>query len=352
MGLILSLLASHLDGFAQFYSENIYDNIVSSIGRLCGKVPFSVVEILLYIFILVAVSPAIIIPVRWIVLKCCRKSSVNLTTAIKKYAACLVLTAGILFFVYETNCGVNYYRTSFSDSTGIRVENYTSDQLAQVCLILTDHVNDYAELVTRDQDGVMYCDDQKVTVYSVFAMDAAGKIYPELQGYYPPPKGLLAPWILSVQKVTGIYSPFTVEANYNTGMTGYNIPFTACHELSHLRGYMKEEEANFIAWLACMESESPEFQYSGALRGWISCMNLLYSSDWQQWKAIRVQLHPNVEADLQANREFWNRYDGKAAQIAEKVNDSYLKANGQSDGIRSYSRMVDLITAYYLLQIT
>ena len=29
------------------------------------------------------------------------------------------------------------------------------------------------------------------------------------------------------------------------------------------------------------------------------------------------------------------------------MNDAYLKANGQKNGLRSYGRMVDLLLAYY-----
>ena len=32
-------------------------------------------------------------------------------------------------------------------------------------------------------------------------------------------------------------------------MPFYNIPHTICHELSHLKGYMREDEANFIGYL-------------------------------------------------------------------------------------------------------
>ena len=77
-------------------------------------------------------------------------------------------------------------------------------------------------------------------------MFSLGATYPELSGYYPQPKGLLFPAFLSVQNLSGIYSPFTIEANYNSAMVSYNLPFTICHELSHLRGFMQEEEANFI----------------------------------------------------------------------------------------------------------
>ena len=107
-------------------------------------------------------------------------------------------------------------------------------------------------------------------------MFSLGATYPELSGYYPQPKGLLFPAFLSVQNLSGIYSPFTIEANYNSAMVSYNLPFTICHELSHLRGFMQEEEANFIAYLASSQSDYKEFQYSGSLMGWIYCMNVLY----------------------------------------------------------------------------
>ena len=34
-------------------------------------------------------------------------------------------------------------------------------------------------------------------------------------------------------------------------------------------------------------------------------------------------------------------------EIADKVNDAYLKANDQADGTKSYGRVVDLLLAEY-----
>lgn len=174
-----------------------------------------------------------------------------------------------------------------------------------------------------------------------------GTIYPEMEGYYPIPKGLTFPYILSVQKLSGIYSPFTIEANYNSAITEYNLPFTACHELSHLRGFMQEQEANFIAYLACILSDDLAFQYSGYLSGWIYATNQLYRNDYEAYKEVAEQLSASARVDLSANNQFWKQYNGKIAEIADEVNDTYLKANGQSDGVKSYNRMVDLMVAYY-----
>ena len=171
--------------------------------------------------------------------------------------------------------------------------------------------------------------------------------YPDMKGYYPHPKPVCVSEILSYQNLSGVYSPFTIEANYNGDMQDYNIPFTACHELSHLRGFMQEQEANFIAFLACSGSEEEAFAYSGYLMGWILCMNVLYRADYDAWEEVRSQLPQEAEQDLKLNREFWAEYDGRIAEVSNRVNDTYLKANGQSDGVKSYNRMVDLIVAYY-----
>ena len=177
-------------------------------------------------------------------------------------------------------------------------------------------------------------------------MQELAEKFPSLEGYYPRPKKLIDSEILSYQGRTEIYSPFTVEANFNGDMTAYNIPFTACHELSHLRGFMQEEEANFIAFLACTGSERTDFQYSGYLSGWVYCMNALYRADQESWREVRPLLAEEAEPDLEANGAFWDAYEGRISETADRINDTYLKVNGQADGVRSYGRMADLIVAY------
>ena len=51
---------------------------------------------------------------------------------------------------------------------------------------------------------------------------------------------------------------------------------------------------------------------------------------------------------MKANNAFWDRFDGPVAETAEQANDSYLKAGGISEGVRSYDLVVDLITKYEL----
>lgn len=342
-GGLLSVLSGHIPGMGEWYSTHIYPLIVGSVGRLFGLLPFSASEIGLYLLILTVITTGI-----YTLIKILRKKSRPLSALY--YLSGLFLTAAVLMTLYVLNCGINYRRISFSQISGIETGPYTLEELKEVCVWLTDEVNRYALTVERGADGTMVLEAPEGKA-AVAAMNRLGEIYPALSGYYPQPKGLIVSEILSYQKLSGIYSPFTVEANYNKDMTDYNIPFTACHELSHLRGFMQEEEANFIAFLACNVSERTDFLYSGYLLGWIYATNALYAADKDAWNDIGGRLEPQVYADLSANNKFWKSYEGTVAKVSAKVNDTYLKANGQKDGVLSYNRLVDLLIVYYQSQV-
>ena len=349
-------LAAGKPQFAEWYSENIYPAFVDSIGRLWGIFPFSVSELVLYILIAAFVLSLAVMVTKSVKSmkekKKFRRQSTD--TAVSSGAAraaaswlsCILLATGILAFLYTICCGINYHRRSFSEEEGIVTYRYTAQELKDVCLWLTEEVNALSGEVDRGSSGVMTLEAPEGEG-AVEAMRDLAEEFPALEGYYPQPKKLLVSEILSYQGLTGIYSPFTVEANYNGDMTAYNIPFTACHELSHLRGFMQEEEANFIAFLACIGAERTDFQYSGYLSGWVYCMNALYRADHESWQEVRPLLAEEAGPDLEADSAFWDEYEGRISETADKINDTYLKVNGQADGVRSYSRMVDLIVAYF-----
>lgn len=354
---ILMVCARQVPGFAEWYAVHIYQKLTAVTGRVTGLAPFSVVEIGLYVLL-------ILLPVTGVgaVVKSVRFGQGGENALC--WASGLFLTASALLFLYAANCGVNYQRESFSEKTGLAAKQYTAEELKQVCLWLTEEVNALAGQVERGGSGEMILaapaeekNDAAAAEYeemplqvlgdtAVQAMTDLAEEYPDMKGYYPHPKPVCVSEILSYQNLSGVYSPFTIEANYNADMVDYNIPFTLCHELSHLRGFMQEEEANFIAFLACIGSDNRDFEYSGYLTGWVYCMNALRRADAEEWQQVREWLDEAAEADLRENSRFWEYYDGAVAEVSDKVNDTYLKANGQSEGVQSYGRMVDLIIAY------
>ena len=335
---ILQLLARKTLWFGTWYIETIFPVFVNTVGRVMAVFPFSVVEFGLY---------GIILWVIWITIssiyKCARKKG-KVFILLGDWIHKVLTAAAILLMVYTMTCGINYYAESFSAKEGFSVQKSSKEELVELCNYLVDQVNEAAVGLSLEDGGMLLTVD--VQQEAVKAMQAAGEIYESLAGYYPQPKPVLVSRILSVQQLCGVYSPFTVEANYNQEMTDYNIPSTACHELSHLTGFAREDEANFIAYLACMASDSAEFNYSGAMLAYIHSINALYSTgDYEAWSAVRSRLCDTALRDLAANNAFWDRFEGKVAEVSNQVNNTYLQMNDQSDGVKSYGRMVDLLLA-------
>ena len=47
------------------------------------------------------------------------------------------------------------------------------------------------------------------------------------------------------------------------------------------------------------------------------------------------------------NSAFWATHENSASEIQDQLNDAYLKSNGQSDGIRTYSHLTTLMLLWY-----
>lgn len=320
---ILQAAARMAPGFATWYAHTVYPVLVGVIGRFFGIFPFSVVEFgmyLLAVFCIVYGGRFIRQPLRLL--------------------SRTLFLCGLLLFLYTANCGINYSAMAFSQYAGLKTGQYTVEELTQLCEYLVEQVNENAVDESYSTQRMEWRRE------GVRAMQAAGEEFAVLGGYYPRPKQVTVSWILSVQQLCGIYAPFTIEANFNGAMPDYNIPHTICHELSHLKGFMREDEANFIGYLACTASDNQAFRYSGYLTGWVYAGNALARVDMDAYRELMEQLCDQAKLDLRENSAFWNRYEGRVAEAANQINDTYLKMNRQTDGVQSYGRMVDLMLAY------
>ncbi len=307
-----------------------------------GLAPFSVGEILVYALIALLLFSII----RFVIHMIHRKGKRGQTTA--KFAINLLCAASVLFFLFTIDCGINYYRSTFAQTCGLEVKASQKAELVRLCGNLAANSNSLRTKTKTDGNSVMELHARSFAENAQqarSALDGLSKTYPLLRPGYSAPKPVLASQLMSHCNITGMFFPFTFEANVNTDVPEYTIPFTMCHELSHLRGFMREDEANFIAYLACRSSSNADFQYSGAVTAFTYASNALFSADSNTAGKIYSELSSGVRRDLQFNDQYWDRFKGPAANAATSVNNSYLKANSQNDGVQSYGRMVDLLLA-------
>lgn len=251
-------LLSRIKSFSDYYDDNIFRYISQPYCRLTGLFPFSVGEILIplaIIIVLVAVVTLILLPFL-------RKKA-----RFKKFAGrylkstlAFVLTVAA---VMTLNCNI-LYSTSKLDINGHSNKKYTVDEIEALRNHIVDQCNKLSSKMDRDKNGfVIYGGDVSNDVKT--ALNNLSEEFPRLGGYYPNAKPVMGSYFMYQAGIIGVYFPFTMEANYNTYTSTTYTPEVIAHELSHLKGYIYEDEANFIAYLACIRSDNNMLKYSGYL---------------------------------------------------------------------------------------
>lgn len=256
--------------------------------------------------------------------------------------------------VTETgNCFVLYHATTVEAACYGAIE---TDEATLVNLyeFLTKQANALSEQILRTEAGeAIYQGELYRECKS--AMRALGEAYPYLRGYYPNPKPIANSDFMSQQYLSGIYFPFTLEANYNQTMHILNRPAAICHELSHLKGVILEDEANYFGFLACIASEDPFIAYSGYLSVLPYVGGEVAKTVSPEVKSTLTQPNAYVLEDgVFLTEEEWERVEQKALVETEAVNNATnaflegnLKTNGVGDGMVSYGRVVRLLCGWY-----
>lgn len=344
LGMAFSALARQDPAWTErFLSGGYYPILSQLLSRVSGLIPLSLAEFAIVLGIPLAMVWAVL-AVRRAVSNPSQKRQ-NLLDLLST----LLAVASLFYFVFVVTCGVNYSRMPFAWHAGLTVRPSSAEELALTCEELISDANRLREGLPEDEAGVFRLES------SVFDAGKAsrtgflhlGERIPTLSGDYAAPKPVLLSHLWSYTQITGVFTCWSMEANVNIDVPDFTLPFTMCHEQSHLRGFMREDEANFIAYLACMESEDQATQYSGAAMAAMYAMNSLYQADYDRFCELYATYSPRVRRDFAAQSCYWEQFEGPVAEVSDKVNDTYLKANHQTDGVASYGRMVDLLLANY-----
>ena len=162
-----------------------------------------------------------------------------------------------------------------------------------------------------------------------------------------PAKPVLASGLLCRLGLSGIYSPFTGEPNYNRLQPATDLPFAIAHEKAHQRGIAPEDEANFAAFLALHTSPDRYLRYSAALHAAGYVLGALAHADPQAYARLLPLVAGRPVADWSRSQAFWQRHCGPAQRVSQRVNDLYLRANRVPGGIQSYGAVTDLLVGYH-----
>jgi hypothetical protein len=344
LALLLELGGALVPQFVErYYSLGIYVSIATTLGRIVGLIPFSIAEAALPPILALAVYMVCSAVVR---LVRCKTGKLKLLLSQLRHAVTIV---GLLLLIFQLVWGLNYRRTPVSVALGFDRTRPNADELEAIAREVISSIN--SSYHALHDAGVGGSSDPLPNPQSIdWATQLAyarNNIFPESTRLprYSPPKPLFLGGAIARLGISGIYSPFTAEPNYLSIMPAFDLPVAMAHEMAHARGYAREDEASFVAFAVCANSDDPRLRYSAYLSA-LSVVGELASVDRERARNVIKLLEDGPRADLRTRSEFWAKYVGRATYIGTHVNNIYLKVNGIRAGVRSYDDVVSLIIAY------
>ncbi len=244
--------------------------------------------------------------------------------------------------------GIGYKTTPISQRMGISEVEVDEDDLADSMRLLMDEVNELAPRLNRNSSGVFVSGYDYSERSSKISLSYRG--FNERYGFPKPfdsrAKGVYHGNLMSYLEITGIYTYITGEANVNTAYPDFDTLYATAHEMAHQRGILRENEANFVAYVICATSDDEAIRYSGALSMYEYISSALYRTNPKRYEEIAQGLCNEARRDILASREVTKKYSNTLiGDISNKVNDAYLKGNG-TEGVVSYGRVVELAVSY------
>lgn len=348
--LILNIISWNSTAFSDFYVENIFPYIMTPFSFLTNLVPFSVGEMLIILGIILLIFGVLSFILLMIFKKGRRKKIASV------YGTILLWIVTFVVSTETTNCFIMYHCTKFSDKY-FTDSQHNDEQLAKLYSLLAHNTNELADKVQRDGNGLFRL-SADLNSEAERAMKNIAEDYPLLKGFYPNAKPIMCDFFMSQQYLLGIYFPFSLESNYNPASCDINLPNTVCHEFSHLKGFIQEDEANFIAFIACTSSDNADFQYSGYINALEYVENEVFDAgiDLNSFDFEVEPPSPEVYADMFnfVPENYWEENESieiipteTVEAVSDFAADTSLKLNGVEDGIHSYCRLVNLLLDYY-----
>lgn len=329
---------AHPEALERYYSLSWQKIFMQGISRATGLVPFSLAEILFYGHL---ASAGVLLV---LLLKSLLKGGVF--RLIYKTAVYLAAVYVLFMLVW----GLNYSRQPLGVTLGLDVRPYGLEELNALSEHLLQQANALREDQVTDQGDLMKIASTQKDLFlrTGLGYEPLKGLHPIFDGSWGPPKLLLSSGPMLYTGITGVFMPFTGEANVNIRVPDLLLPATAMHEKAHQMGIAREDEANYIAYVSSMNHPDSDFQYSGTVLALIHTTNALYRESPEAYYALREGYSEGLSRDLSAYRAFWQSYEGRINDRADRINDTYLKSNRQQAGVKSYGRMVDLLLAQFL----
>lgn len=340
------ILLSKNTAFCDFYADHIFSFGIHTLGIFTGLFPFSTGEILIVLAVFL-----LLLQILFLLFLFPLRKKVKYIKFVKKYSKTMLAVSLFVLWIFTMNCSTLYHCSRMNAGEGDGTEFERSEIIALRNFIV-ERCNTLAEKMKRDEnDNVVTTGDINEKIHT--AMRQLSQSYPRLSGYYPNPKPMLGSFFMYQAGYDGVYFPFTLEANYNTYISDIRYPHVACHELAHLKGYIYEDEADFIAYLACTGSSDEQLQYAG----YLGVLNYIDADYWQIAQKEELPSALPVSGRVQRDAASYTAATYEKLANTENIIDSEVVASAGKeftdaymqyyDAEPNYAEVTKLLLSYY-----
>ena len=320
----------------QYYSNGLYPYISKTLRVLLGWIPFSFGDFLGLVLIILLLKGV------YQLIKNRFKNSIN---QLLKLTSALA----IIYFCFYTFWGLNYFREPLAKNLNLQQAFYTTEQLTETTKKIVIELNKIHFQITKNDSIKIEVPYTQKEIYQLATngYQNLSKKYPQLAYQNSSIKNSLVSLFQSYNGTSGYINPITSEAQINDMIPKTGYPATTCHEMAHQIGWAAENDANFVGFLASIANDDLYFKYSGYRMAYNYCIGQVYKRDKVIAKAIAKSVNSGIYKDYRSSYQHWKQFENPIEPYFKKGYNSYLKANNQSKGIKSYSYVVDLLIAYY-----
>jgi Protein of unknown function (DUF3810) len=338
LAVLIRVFSLRSDWVERFYTGGFYPYFSEFLRFLFGWIPFSLGD-LLYLAAFI-----FLIAKTWKLLRLLAKRQV------KEYLSWILFRKYLrlvlwIYLVFNIFWGLNYNRQGIAYQLGLHVQPYDSTALYQLTTVLEQRLNDCAAHVDTTRRLALN-KNENLFEEGIGAYGVVRHQYPFLYYRIPSIKPSIYSSIGHYFGFTGYYNPFTGEAQLKTLIPVFTKPFIVCHEMAHQLGYARENEANFVGFLAARTSHNLDVRYSAYYDMFTYALGELIYFNLPRAKEIRDHLHPLVKEDFRAYRAYIIRTQNGMEPIISSLYDRYLRLNNQPKGTQTYNEVVLWLIAY------
>ena len=336
--ILIRLAALASTAIEYHYTYGFYPIISGFLRVIFGWIPFSMGD-LLY----VAAIIYLVIKIRKYIILIRRKAFPNPVKwhVIRK----LLLVLGLIYIVFYLFWGLNYYRLGIAKQLNLEVKPYTTADLTTLAILLQEKLNHYAvevDSVKRQRLNK----NSELFKETIQTYSETSNQYPYLKYRHTSLKPSLFTYIGQYVGFTGYYNPFSGEAQIKTTEPVFMKPFIITHEIGHQLGYAKENEANFVGYLACKTSTNIDFNYSAYFEMTLYALSDLRRRDSSTVNELKDQWESRVKNDYVELIQYLKKNENPVEPFIMKFYNQFLKLNNQPHGNRTYNEVIAWLIAY------